>query len=151
MVLLVLTSCRMKDTKQTYPEGITQQQTKAVGQSENHEEQGLSRKPAAGDAKAAGGEGLEGPGTAVRAVQNLGACNQLITGRFFKAGDIRCGLSFELTGEGWESDRLKCVFTLPDEMHASYYDSMRSAEILTEKGKKAYNLISRKNYTQPAP
>ena len=54
MVLLVLTSCRMKDTKQTYPEGITQQQTKAVGQSETHEEKGLSRKPAAGDAKAAG-------------------------------------------------------------------------------------------------
>ncbi len=87
-----------------------------------------------------GAQRPEGPGTAVRAVQNLGACNQLISGRFFKAGDIRCGLSFELSGEGWESDRLKCVFTLPEEMHTSYYDSMRTAEILTEKGKKAYKI-----------
>ena len=173
MVLLVLTSCGMKDRKQTYPqdEGVTQQQEQAGGQSEKHEasgtEPGLSRKPAAGgggnavgagnasaagNAGTAGGTGAAGnaapaggaeperPGTAVRAVQNLEACNQLITGSFFKAGDIRCGLSFELTGEGWESDRLKCVFTLPDEMHTSYYDSMRTAEILTEKGKKAYKI-----------
>ena len=74
---------------------------------------------AAGNAAPAGGAEPERPGTAVRAVQNLEACNQLITGSFFKAGDIRCGLSFELTGEGWESDRLKCVFNLPDEMHTS--------------------------------
>ena len=173
MVLLVLTSCGMKDRKQTYPqdEGVTRQQEQAGGQSEKHEapgtEPGLSRKPAAGgggnavgagnasaagNAGTAGGTGAAGnaapaggaeperPGTAVRAVQNLEACNQLITGSFFKAGDIRCGLSFELTGEGWESDRLKCVFTLPDEMHTSYYDSMRTAEILTEKGKKAYKI-----------
>ena len=158
MVLLVLTSCRMKDTKQTYPkdEVAAQQQEQAASQSEKHgdpeAEQGQSRKPEAGAAVPAGGAGnagaaapaggaeLEGMQTAVRAVQNLEACNQLITGSFFKAGDIRCGLSFELTGEGWESDRLKCVFTLPDEMHTSYYDSMRTAEILTEKGKKAYKI-----------
>lgn len=37
MVLLVLTSCGMKDRKQTYPqdEGVTQQQEQAGGQSEN--------------------------------------------------------------------------------------------------------------------
>lgn len=113
------------------------------------------RAGAAGNAGAAGGDGaagndgavghagaagLEKAGTAVRAVQNLGAANQLITGRFFKAGDIRCGLSFELTGEDWESEQLKCVFTLPDEMHTSYYDSVRSAEILTERGKKVYEI-----------
>ena len=163
MVLLVLTSCRLKDTRQAYPEDEgTAQQQQAVSQSGKHEdpeaEQGLPRESAAGNAgapgragasgrtgapgnaKAAGGAGLEEPGTAVSAVQNLGARNQLITGRFFKAGDIRCGLSFELTGEGWESERLKCVFTLPDEMHTSYYDSMRSAEILTERGKKTYKI-----------
>ena len=151
MVLLVLTSCRLKDTRQAYPEDEgTAQQQQAVSQSGKHEdpeaEQGLPRESAAGNAgapgnaKAAGGAGLEEPGTAVSAVQNLGARNQLITGRFFKAGDIRCGLSFELTGEGWESERLKCVFTLPDEMHTSYYDSMRSAEILTERGKRTYKI-----------
>ena len=54
MVLLVLTSCGMKDRKQTYPqdEGVTQQQEQAGGQSEKHEasgtEPGLSRKPVAG-------------------------------------------------------------------------------------------------------
>jgi len=164
MVLLILTSCRMKDTKQTYPEeeGIEQQ---AASQSGKHEDPGAQQEQprgaeagnaggggnagAAGGAGAdgsagaggnAGGYGLEKTGTAVRAVQNLGACNQLITGRFFKAGDIRCGLSFEPTGEGWESDRLKCVFTLPAEMHTSYYDSTRSAEILTEKEKRAYKI-----------
>ena len=120
MVLLVLTSCRLKDTRQAYQEDEgTAQQQQAVSQSGKHEdpeaEQGLPRESAAGNAgapgragasgragtpgnaKAAGGAGLEEPGTAVRAVQNLGARNQLITGRFFKAGDIRCGLSFELT------------------------------------------------------
>lgn len=56
MVLLVLTSCGMKDRKQTYPrdEGVTQQQEQAGGQSEKHEapgtEPGLSRKPAEGGA-----------------------------------------------------------------------------------------------------
>ncbi len=51
IVLLVLTSCGMKDRKQTYPqdEGVTRQQEQAGGQSEKHEapgtEPGLSRKP----------------------------------------------------------------------------------------------------------
>ena len=38
MVLLVLTSCGMKDRKQTYPrdEGVTQQQEQAGGQSEKN-------------------------------------------------------------------------------------------------------------------
>ena len=47
MVLLVLTSCRLKDTRQAYPEDEgTAQQQQAVSQSGKHEdpeaEQGLS-------------------------------------------------------------------------------------------------------------
>ena len=173
MVLLVLTSCGMKDRKQTYPqdEGVTQQQEQAGGQSENMRtsgtEPGLSRKPVAGGGGNAGGcrecqrcrecrngRGYRGcrkcrtsrgrrtgkAGNCCQGSAKPGSLQSAITGSFFKAGDIRCGLSFELTGEGWESDRLKCVFTLPDEMHTSYYDSMRTAEILTEKGKKAYKI-----------
>ncbi|MFR2824722.1 MAG: hypothetical protein ACLTCQ_09205 [Enterocloster bolteae] len=66
MVLLVLTSCGMKDRKQTYPrdEGVTQQQEQAGGQSEKHEasgtEPGLSRKPAAGGGGNAAGAGNAG-------------------------------------------------------------------------------------------
>ncbi|MFR2692379.1 MAG: hypothetical protein ACLTBV_16750 [Enterocloster bolteae] len=120
MVLLVLTSCGMKDRKQTYPgdEGVTQQQEQAGGQSEKlrpreqnrgcpgNRQRGRGNAAGAGNAGGAGyqrcrecrngrgcrkcrtsrGAGPEGPGTAVEAVQNLGACNQLISGRFFKAG-----------------------------------------------------------------
>ena len=47
MVLLVLTSCGMKDRKQTYPqdEGVTQQQERAGGQSEKHEAPGTGEMP----------------------------------------------------------------------------------------------------------
>lgn len=132
MVLLVLTSCGMKDRKQTYPqdEGVTQQQEQAGGQSEKHEapgtEPGLSRKPvaggggnavgagnasAAGNAGTAGGTGAAGnaapaggaeperPGTAVRAVQNLEACNQLITGSFLKRGTYGAACPLNLPGK----------------------------------------------------
>ena len=49
MVLLVLTSCRLKDTRQAYPEDEgTAQQQQAVSQSGKHEdpeaEQGLPRE-----------------------------------------------------------------------------------------------------------
>lgn len=157
MAMLVLTSCRMKDTGQTNTEDAGTAREQAASSSEHRQDmepaQGFPRGSGNGgnsaqeDAGGAGPAGKAGPedeagtekkGTAVRAVQNLETGNQLITGRFFKAGDIRCGLSFGTTEDGWESERLQCVFTLPDEMHTSYYDSLRSAEILTEQGKKTY-------------
>ena len=118
MVLLVLTSCGMKDRKQTYPqdEGVTQQQEQAGGQSENmrprEQNRAYPETGSRGQGKCRGcrecqrcrecrnGRGYQGcrkcrtsrgaeperPGTAVRAVQNLEACNQLITGSFLKQG-----------------------------------------------------------------
>lgn len=68
MVLLVLTSCRLKDTRQAYPEDEgTAQQQQAVSQSGKHEdpeaEQGLPRESAAGNAGDPEGPGhREGPG-----------------------------------------------------------------------------------------
>ena len=55
----------------------------------------------------------------------------------YQAGSLRRGTygavcPLNSPGKAGESDRLKCVFTLPEEMHTSYYDSMRTAEILTE-------------------
>ena len=78
MVLLVLTSCGMKDRKQTYPrdEGVTQQQEQAGGQSEKHEapgtEPGLSRKPAEGGGGNAAGAGKAGGAGNASAAGNAG-------------------------------------------------------------------------------
>lgn len=79
-------------------------------------------------------------GISIRAAKNLGAGSGLVTGRFFKAGDIKCGLTFELTEDGMDSDRLKCVFRIPDGKHSGYYDRMRVAEIMTESGKQTYEV-----------
>ncbi|MCD7991537.1 MAG: hypothetical protein LUK37_07055 [Clostridia bacterium] len=66
VALLVLTSCRMRDTKQAYPgdEGVTQQQDQAAGRSEKYgdpgETPGLPGEPAAGNDGEAGRAGAAG-------------------------------------------------------------------------------------------
>lgn len=66
----------------------------------------------------------------------------LLSGSFFKAGDIRYKIAFELTEEGLKSDQdqIECGFYLQDETHPNSYSSIGHGTIAKEEGKATYEM-----------
>ncbi|KJJ71316.1 DUF4454 domain-containing protein [Clostridium sp. FS41] len=105
------------------------------------EERGKSQEEVARNPLKQGEERDQGDGGFhIKAVQNLETGNELLSAAFLKAGDIRYQVSFDLTREGMESDRIQCAFSMRNADHSSYYDSIASVEISTEKGRRSYEI-----------
>ena len=77
----------------------------------------------------------------IKALKNLDADTELISSRYFKAGDVRSAISFSLTQDWRDSGRLTCDFLSQDNQYESFWNGLAQAAVDTESGKIDYSII----------
>lgn len=77
----------------------------------------------------------------IKALKNLDADTELISSRYFKAGDVRSAISFSLTQDWRDSGRLTCDFLSQDNQYESFWNGIAQAAVDTESGKMDYSII----------
>lgn len=150
---LALASCQMAGPGKEYLES-REDSGKEEREETSGQEQGQAQEPEQENApeqeeKQEGGQGTDGDqredsgdgAPVMKAAGNLGMGNELVTGRFFKAGGVHYGLFFVPERDSMESEGLRCIFTIPQDQRFSCYDSAGEAVITTENGKGTYEIL----------
>ena len=84
----------------------------------------------------------------IKALKNLDADTELISSRYFKAGDVRSAISFSLTQDWRDSGRLTCDFLSQDNQYESSGMGLLKRPVDTESGKMV-TASYRNSTTQP--